>query len=331
MPLIGAVAVIAAGGLAWYLMTRESNPRARSFLSPETNSSRGALQTKTPVPPFGTPEFKQRMLERSAAWLAARGRDARGLMAISDLTGDKSFLNEAVEKFPDDPRTILAKIHSLHLSDPDHWEAIERMIALDPDNPEGFFLKARAYMNNTVHPREAMEAIRAAAAKPRPRESYLADRLWTMHEASMAAGASEADALRHALSAMHADHSVSMFSNLEDAILGELNAANAAGNTALTAELAGVGLNITGKFAAGGPMPLQLELFAARFRQKLLATLPADTIIASDGTSAAVLRTSTARDLAGIEAIARGGDGNPSAATLLASAGDPAMLEYFRI
>jgi hypothetical protein len=152
----------------------------------------------------------------------------------------------------------------------------------------------------------------------------------TMHVASMATGLSEADALRHALTAMHADRSVSMFDNIEDAIRGELADAKTAGDTAKAAELARLGFKITGQFTSGGCLPVQLEHFAVNFRLEMLGALPGDAQIDSSGFSVA-LRFDFVRTRATMETNDKRINQDPGAAALLAAASEPVMREYFKV
>ena len=100
-----------------------------------------------PPPVFGSAEFKKMLIQGSASWLEARHRDAPGLLALWDISGDETYLREAAAKFPDAPPVCTAML--------DHWvtsqgrmsveEAqlqVDRLIAAAPDNPMSYYWEA---------------------------------------------------------------------------------------------------------------------------------------------------------------------------------------------
>lgn len=117
-----------------------------------------------------------------------------------DLTGEPSLLAEAVDKFPDDPRVCLGMIHRepFNLSDAMPW--IHRFIAIEPQNPHGYFLKAWALMTGNDHA-GAITTLCEAAALHEVRDNYLRARMITVREAALASGASAGKATRLTIAA----------------------------------------------------------------------------------------------------------------------------------
>jgi hypothetical protein len=159
----------------WYLLSREPEPvQPRAYSLPERTTRWPATTPAATAawPARGTPELRARLREPAARWLDARGRDAAGLLAIWDLCRDADLLYEAASRFPNDPRVCRAMVESC-TGQPDRalfW--IEKLIALEPGNPEGNYLKAWALFAKDDTD-GALTALRAATAiclriPPRP-------------------------------------------------------------------------------------------------------------------------------------------------------------------
>src|SRR5436190_541375 len=112
--LVVVVAVI-AGFVVWLFLRggpAESNAPEKSGnrLTALPPAKVAAPGKQASVPEFGTDAFKKYILERGAKWMESRNRDAGSLVAMWDLTGDGSLLDEAAAKFPNDPRVCVAMI-----------------------------------------------------------------------------------------------------------------------------------------------------------------------------------------------------------------------------
>jgi len=121
---------------------------------PESAEKRAAV--KRTVPTSQAPEFQQRMLDGEIAKLTAeqieryvesRGRDALSLIVASMLGGDKDeWLDEAAERFPDDPQVAAAML--LHKGEnPDAEEWIVRLKENDPGNSLGYLFAAKSALD----------------------------------------------------------------------------------------------------------------------------------------------------------------------------------------
>src|SRR4051794_25969431 len=100
------VVAAAAACFAVWLFPRESSVRetapakSRIRLAAALPAAAGASGNRTPVPEFGTEAYNKHILEHCRKWMESRNRDAGSLVALWDLTGDGSLLDEAAEKFP---------------------------------------------------------------------------------------------------------------------------------------------------------------------------------------------------------------------------------------
>jgi len=102
--------------------------------------------------------------EQIDAHLASRNRNLDSLLSAFRITGYKGFLTEALERFPDDPRTVLA---ALPLEkDPDRrLEMVEAFKRAEPGNAMGNCLAARALLD-MGRKDEALAELQDLAGKP---------------------------------------------------------------------------------------------------------------------------------------------------------------------
>jgi tetratricopeptide (TPR) repeat protein len=238
-------------------------------------------------PEMRSPAFKRMAGERAQPWLEARGRNATGLIAMWDLTGDEALLKEAAERFPNDPRVCMAMIamNSGKASAALPW--IERLIAAEPKNPHGYHLKAWALMA-AKSPAEALAALTQAAGSASPRNNHAAERARTVREAALAAGMSAGHAARIAIGTpFDRMTDCRVGGSVNRVILDEGAKAKAAGDETRLMEITGLGLTIAESMRGG---TLVLDRFAAQLEQRLLEELPDDTEIGEGGRTAGALR-----------------------------------------
>lgn len=237
-------------------------------------------------PEFGTPEFKAMALQRGEKWLASRGRDAASLVAAWDITGEESLLDEAAEKFPNDPRVCMAMIARLRDSAEAAMPWIERLIAAEPLNPEGQYLKAWA-LRKQGDKAAAMEALRTALTMPTKRDSHLRDRILTVREAALASGAGIREAATIALSGPLQKAPLYQIASTPILIAHELKAAKAAGDQERVLELAGLGLASVARI---NEEPWLIgDLVSRTMEKSILSELPPETEIGSNGETAGQL------------------------------------------
>jgi hypothetical protein len=327
---LGVTAAATAAVLCWYFLSMKPDSvrrtQGKGRVAPVHASGHPpASKSAGPMPRFGTPEFNSVLLDRGRKWLDSRGRDAAGLIAMWDLTGDRTFLDEAAEKFPNDPRVCTAMIYQtadvVHKAIP--W--IDRLLAAEPNNPEGAFLKARTLM--ATHDRAgALETLRQAAAMSVPRETYVLARIMAAGEAARAMGVSPGDSMRLAFGRPLEKSTVSQtFEGATHAIMGGIDAAKNAGSYGDVMEIAGIGLVTAEKFSDARPLTILDEWSANRLKKYILACLPDDAEIGESGRSARSLRAEVEeRGKFLQQLIQRRGE----VAALLEAADDDRMISY---
>ncbi len=144
---------------------------------------------------FGTNDIPRLKPEQLEAWLKAGHRSAASLLAASRVTGDRSFLREAMEKYPNDPRVALDAYFFSESYDrskaasPDRRKWLDVLKQSDPDNALGNYLAARDDFN-AGRPDLALQELQAASGKSNFRD-YSLNYLQDAEEAYRAAGYSE--------------------------------------------------------------------------------------------------------------------------------------------
>jgi hypothetical protein len=279
---VGVTAAVAAAVQCWYLLSMEPDSARRTAGKGPATATRmtGKKFTAPPAEPwpkFGTSEFNRRALERGGKWLTSRGRDAGSLIAMWDLTGDESLLNEMAEKFPDDPRVCIAMIQRA-VGDPKQampW--IERLIAAAPGNPAGRYLKAWALENSGDHA-GAIAALREATGMPTGPGDYRHERDSTLRLAAAACGISQREVALIALQKCRDDNlSRQVFQSASQAVRQEMDAAKALGREDVVVEMGRLGLDTADSlaFRAG---TLGNEAAANGLERAVLTLLPEDTV-----------------------------------------------------
>jgi len=119
-----------------------------------TTSKKSADMKQTPSA-NQPPGFLVRMLNGELAkltpeqiehYVESRGRDALSLIVASMLSGGEKWLEEAVQRFPDDPRVATAMLIK-HGSSPEAAEWIARLKQHDPGNSLGYLLAAKSALD----------------------------------------------------------------------------------------------------------------------------------------------------------------------------------------
>jgi hypothetical protein len=140
----------------------------------------------------GIPDVKPEQLE---TYLKENHRSAQSLLAATRVTGDKSFLREAMEKYPNDPRVAFEAYFrggSYDRTQPASEESRKWLDALrqsDPNNALGDYLSARENFKSG-QTELALQELQAASSKGQFRD-YSLDFLQSAEEAYRAAGYSE--------------------------------------------------------------------------------------------------------------------------------------------
>jgi tetratricopeptide (TPR) repeat protein len=143
----------------------------------------------------GEDSFKLSHLQVEA-FLRDNRRNAESLLAAFRATEEKAFLQEAVAKYPNDPRVnFVACLAALNRPDATPDERRQRLEAFQqsaPDNALPDYLSAREHFKSGQTD-QAIQALVAASVKPQFQD-YSGDFVQNAEEAYRAAGYSEAEA-----------------------------------------------------------------------------------------------------------------------------------------
>jgi hypothetical protein len=149
---LAALGALALAAVVFWPVTRPQLEERRS--NPE--SSKKTVNVKHTVSAGQTPDFLKRMLNGDIAKLTAeqiehyvelRGHDALSLIVASFLSGSgDKWMEEAAERFPDDPR-VAAGMLIKRGSSSEASEWIARLKEHDPGNSLGYLLAAKSALD----------------------------------------------------------------------------------------------------------------------------------------------------------------------------------------
>jgi hypothetical protein len=169
----------------------------------KAKAKENAVRVPEGRPAFDLKEWKHWAERDGATWLASRNRDAASLMAAWDLTGDESLLKEAAERFPDNPLVCQAMLNQLVKTGagPEEQEGwAEQFIAAVPDNPLGYYQRARLLAEKNDLP-ATMAAVEEALSKSGRPDHFEREHMMAIKEGVLAGGASVREACLASLNA----------------------------------------------------------------------------------------------------------------------------------
>jgi RNA polymerase sigma factor (sigma-70 family) len=134
----------------------------------------------------------QLVADQLASYLEENGRSAASLLAAFRLTGNTALLEEATEKFPNDPRVAFVAAVSGNFSPDEQGQWLESFKQAAPGNALANFLLAREFFKSGLI-EQALDELSAAAGKPQFQD-YFTDFDQQDEEAFRAAGYSVAEA-----------------------------------------------------------------------------------------------------------------------------------------
>jgi tetratricopeptide (TPR) repeat protein len=130
--------------------------------------------------------------EQVEAYLKANGRNAANLIAAFQASGDQTLLQEAMEKYPNDPQVDFRAALDKDLSPEKQRQWLNAFEQSAPNNALANYLSALNYFNSGRND-QAVQELNAAAGKSQFQDYTLAS-VQSMEEAYLAAGYSAADA-----------------------------------------------------------------------------------------------------------------------------------------
>ena len=129
--------------------------------------------------------------EQVLSYLDRKGRDAESLLAAFSLLTDKTLLEEALAKYPNNPRVSLAAAFATEFR-AQRRQSLDAFRQSDPDNALPSYLLAQEYFKSG-QPAQALQQLADAATKPKF-EDYSASSLRGTEELFRAAGYTDAAA-----------------------------------------------------------------------------------------------------------------------------------------
>jgi hypothetical protein len=138
--------------------------------------------------------------EQIQAFFAKRGTNAETLLAAFNATGDKAFLRQAVERFPDRAFVLAAALAQDALPE-QRSDLLAKLKELSPDNPLANYLSARDHLKQQ-QPDLALKEFQEAAAK-NGFHDFTVERIQGLEEMYLAVGYSAAEAKALAMTSVH--------------------------------------------------------------------------------------------------------------------------------
>ena len=223
------------------------------------------------------PEFTLAQVE---SYLAANRRSAETLLAAFQASGDKRWLQEAKEKYPNDPAVaFMALAKSDTPEERRQW--LDTLKRVAPDNALADYLSANdAFKAGRTD--DAVRDLQAAYAKPKLSD-YWVERVQNAEEAYQSAGYSAADAKAVALGALQLPQ-LAQFKQLAQSVLDLAASYRQAGDEASAQAALQTGLNLGQRLNTGQSTAIQDLVGMAVERLALSAMDPATPYGASGQT-----------------------------------------------
>ena len=271
MVLCGVFALgFAAGGLAVYSRRHHPPPVVPAVENQDSKERPAPARLRLPAPRLSarpgqnepepgahSPNFLARLingeevpkltLEQVETYLAANGRNAGTLLAAFQATGDKRWLQEAQEKFPNDAAVAFTAFSKSDTPE-ERRQWLDTFKRAAPDNALADYLSANDYLK-AGRTDDAVRELEAAYAKPKLQD-YWVERMQNAEEAYRSAGYSEAEAKAVALSELQLPQ-LAQFKQLAQGVMDLAASYHQAGDEASAQAAVQTGLNLGQRLATG--------------------------------------------------------------------------------
>ena len=214
--------------------------------------------------------------EQAEAYLLANHRDAASLLAAARASGDKKYLREAMEKFPNDPRVafdayfLSGPYDSARPASDERRKWLDSFKQSDPDNALPNYLAARDDFKSGKADL-ALQELQAATGKS-TFQDYSIDAVQNAEEAYRSAGYSEAEAKSIAawdLLLPQLSDSKQLSQNLIDLA----NQYRQSGDAASAQAVLEMGVSLGDRFNGPGQFPLINTLVGIAIERNVLAAM----------------------------------------------------------
>jgi hypothetical protein len=222
--------------------------------------------------------------EQIESYLKENHRGAASLLAIARVTGDKSFLKEAMEKFPDDPRVAFDAVFFGSGSADERRQWVEKFKQNAPDNALAGYVSALDYFKSGQTDQAVQELV-AASAKPRFQD-YFWDQVQSAEEAWRSSGYSELDARWLGTSQSLLPH-LTQLKQLNQSIMDVATAYRQAGDDVSAQAAVQYNLQLGERLAQSPTDPLITQLVGIAIQRNALSALDPNSPYGTTGQTVA--------------------------------------------
>lgn len=220
--------------------------------------------------------------EQLERYLEANMRLPGSLLAAYNVSGDTNYLNEAIQRHPDDPRVQFAVL-SRGLLPEQRREWLDAFNAALPDNKLPEYFSAMDYLKQG-RTDLALTDLQQASKKGAFNDFYM-ESLQDLEEAYRSGGASLMDAKLLSMSQLHLPH-LKQLRDLGRVLAEQMEQLQASGDIAGSQQLAAYGEKLGWDIAEQKPTPLITELVGMAIEYGMLKNMDAATAQAILGMSA---------------------------------------------
>jgi hypothetical protein len=311
----------ASGGSPQAKMAREAWRRAKGSF---------AVAGAEPEPPPALLDWVDRMLNNQASspvtqedvdrWFESGHTNAGDLLAARQVGEDARYLTNALERFPNDPRVLIAT--TVWKDGPDaHRERLARFKAAAPDNALADYLSAWNEFQ-AGNPEKALADL-AAATQKKGFDDYTKDAMQTAEDLLLSAGRSPAEAKAVGATTTHLPH-LSHLRKLSQNIAELQGQYIAAGDQESAVRLARMGIHLGNQLTEGGGSQTMIgELVGIAVQKAVVTSLPGDATYDFLQGEPATYQSRLMERRAALR------EGTPNLATWIRTANEADILQYF--
>ena len=252
-----------------------SSPAEAAADSSSTNFLRRMIEGDTP----------KLTSEQVESYLKEYHRNAASLLAMARVTGDKSFLKEAMEKFPDDPRVAFDAVFlNRDSTAEERRQWVEKFRQNAPDNALASYVSALDYFKSGQTD-QAVQELMAASAKSQFQD-YFWDQVQNAEEAWRASGYSELDARWLGMSQSLLPH-LAQLKQLNQSIMDVANVYRQAGDETSAQAALQYNLQLGERLAELPNDPLITQLVGVAIQRNALSALDPNSLCGTTGQTVA--------------------------------------------
>ena len=236
--------------------------------SPQTEPEPDARSTNLLARLINGEELPKLTLEQVESYLAANQRNAGTLLAAYQATGDKRWLQEAKEQYPNDPSVAFTALSKSDTPE-ERRQWLDTLKRVAPDNALADYLSANDYLR-AGRTDDAVRELEAAYSKPKLQD-YWVERVQNAEEAYLSAGYSAAEAKAVALGSLQLPQ-LAQFKQLAQSVIDLATSYRQAGDEASAQAALQAGLNLGQRLTSGQSTAIQ-DLVGIAVERMALSTM----------------------------------------------------------